>query len=85
MRSGPRPRPPSAAYKRDHMIVLEGVIAKDGSVENLKVYQGVGSIADQAALAAFGKWKFHPASDGKGKAIAVDMLVGIPATVPSTQ
>jgi hypothetical protein len=78
-------RPPIVAYKRDHMIVLEGVIADDGSVEHLKVYQGVGSIADQAALAAFGKWKFHPASDAKGKAIAVDMLVGIPATVPSTQ
>ncbi len=78
-------RPPVAAYKRDHMIVLKGVITTDGAVKNLKVYQGVGSIADQAALAAFGKWKFHPAADAKGKPIAVNMLVGIPATVPRTQ
>jgi hypothetical protein len=78
-------RPPVAAYKRDNMIVLKGIIAIDGAVKDLKVYQGVGSIADQAALAAFGKWKFHPAGDAKGKPIAVDMLVGIPATVPQVQ
>jgi hypothetical protein len=78
-------RPPIAAYKRDHMIVLKGVITTDGTVKSLKVYQGVGSIADQAALAAFAKWKFHPAADAKGKAIAVDMLVGIPATASETQ
>jgi hypothetical protein len=78
-------RPPVAAYKRERMIVLEGVITKDGGVKSLKVYQGVGSIADQAALAAFGKWKFHPAADAKGNPIAVDMLVGIPATVPRSQ
>jgi hypothetical protein len=78
-------RPPVAPYKRDNMIVLKGIITKEGAVKNLKVYQGVGSIADQAALAAFGKWKFHPASDSKGKPIAVDMLVGIPATVPQSQ
>jgi Gram-negative bacterial TonB protein C-terminal len=78
-------RPPIAAYKRDHMIVLKGIIATDGTVKNLKVYQGVGSIADQAALAAFNKWKFHPATDAKGKPIMVDMLVGIPATVSETQ
>lgn len=78
-------RPPVAAYKRDHMIVLKGIITKDGTVKDLKVYQGVGSIADQAALAAFGRWKFHPSADAKGNPIAVDMLVGIPATVPRTQ
>lgn len=78
-------RPPIAAYKRDRMIVLEGVITKGGTVKNLKVYQGVGSVADQAALAAFGKWKFHPAADAKGNPITVDMLVGIPATVPRSR
>lgn len=72
-------RPPIAPYKRDRMIVLRGVIAKDGTVMNLKVFQGVGAIADQAALAAFKKWKFHPASDAHGKSTAVEMLVGIPA------
>jgi len=73
-------RPPIAAYKRDRMIVLEGMIATNGAVQNLKLYQGVGSIADQAALLAFGKWKFHPAGGPDGKPLAVEMLVGIPAT-----
>jgi TonB family protein len=75
-------RPPVSEYKRDRMIVLQGTIEKDGTVKNLKVYQGVGSMADQAALAAFGKWKFHPAIGPNGKPTAVDLLVGIPATLP---
>ncbi len=75
-------RPPIARYKRDRMIVLRGEIAKDGTVKGLKVYQGVGSIADEAALAAFGRWKFHPATRADGKPTAVEMLVGIPATTP---
>jgi hypothetical protein len=73
-------RPPIVAYKRDSMIVLEGTIARDGSVKNLTLYQGVGAVADQAALAAFGKWKFHPAAGSDGKPLTVQMLVGIPAT-----
>lgn len=73
-------RPPIAPYKRDRMIVLKGKIAKNGTVQNLKLYQGVGAVADQAALVAFGKWKFHPANGPHGKPIAVEMLVGIPAT-----
>jgi Gram-negative bacterial TonB protein C-terminal len=73
-------RPPIAAYKRDRMIVLQGVIDKDGAVTNLRLYQGVNTVADQAALAAFGKWKFHPASGADGKPLTVEMLVGIPAT-----
>lgn len=73
-------RPPIDPYKRDNMIVLEGVIDKDGSVQSVKLYEGVGSVADQAAVAAFSKWKFHPATGSNGKAVPVEMLVGIPAT-----
>lgn len=73
-------RPPIEEYKRDRMIVLEGSIGQSGVVQQLKVYQGVGSVADQAALAAFSKWKFHPAGLPNGKPLAVEMLVGIPAT-----
>lgn len=75
-------RPPVPDYKRDHLIVLRGTIDKDGSIKNLKVYQGVSSIADQAAVAAFQKWKFHPAVGPDGKPTAVDLLLGIPATLP---
>jgi hypothetical protein len=74
-------RPPLSQFKRGRMIVLQGTISKDGSVKGLKVYQGVGSVADEAALVAFGKWKFHPATTAKGKPTAVEMLVGIPASV----
>lgn len=72
-------RPPIAAYKRDQTIMLHGIIGKDGAVRDLKIYQGVSAIADQAALTAFGQWKFHPATGPDGKPTAVEVLVGIPA------
>ncbi|HEV2387845.1 MAG TPA: energy transducer TonB [Candidatus Acidoferrales bacterium] len=75
-------RPPVEEYKRDKMIVLRGLLGIDGQVKSLNIYQGVSPIADQAALAAFAAWRFRPASDEHGKPIAVDLLVGIPATVP---
>ena len=59
------------------MIILHGFISADGSVEHLTVYQGVQSVADQAALAAFDKWKFQPAvRDSKN--IPIEILLGIP-------
>jgi hypothetical protein len=36
---------------------------------------------DEAARLAFSKWKFRPATRG-GKAIPVDILVGIPSDPP---
>ncbi len=72
-------RPPIDPYKRDRMIVLKGVITREGKVTNLRLYEGIGSIADEAAMTAFSRWKFHPAQDSKGKPVAVEMLVGIPA------
>ena len=59
------------------MIVLHGIIDKDGAVQKLNIYQGVKNLADQAALAAFDRWKFKPALEN-GKPIAVEILVGIP-------
>lgn len=75
-------RPPVEQFKRDKMIVLRGLLGKDGHVRSLNIFQGVSPMADQAALAAFGAWKFRPASDEHGNPVAVDLLVGIPATVP---
>ncbi len=59
------------------MIILRGIIREDGSVGELRVLQGLLAAVDQAALAAFSRWKFRPALRS-GKPIAVQVLVGIP-------
>ena len=74
-------RPAISAEKANEMIILHGLILEDGSVGDLKILQGVQAEADQAALAAFGRWKFRPALRS-GKPASVEILVGIPATVP---
>jgi len=76
-------RLPVSEDKADKMIVLHGVIRADGSVDELKVFQGVQSDMDQAALAAFGQWKFNPALRAS-EPVAVEVLVGIPARVPKS-
>ena len=59
------------------MIILRGTIKEDGSVADVKIYQGLEPQMDEAAKLAFSKWKFKPAlRDGKN--IAVEFLVGIP-------
>jgi len=63
--------------KKGKPIVLKGVITDDGSVSELKVYQGVVPGMDDAARVAFSRWKFKPALKD-GKAVAVDVLVGVP-------
>jgi Gram-negative bacterial TonB protein C-terminal len=73
-------RPPVPPLKANKLIILKGKIDKDGSVGNLKLLEGVTKAADEAAVAAFARWKFKPALEG-GKPVAVDFLVGIPATV----
>ena len=70
-------RTPVPGPKANHLIILKGVIAADGSVQNLEVYQGVSAEMDKAAQAAFGKWHFKPAMRD-GKAVPVEILVGIP-------
>lgn len=63
--------------KKNKPIVLKGVITEDGTVSELKVFQGVLAGMDDAARVAFSKWKFKPALKD-GKAVAVDVLVGVP-------
>jgi TonB family protein len=79
-RRPPVPVSPSEP-NRNETIILQGVIEEDGSVGELKVYKGVGAI-DQAALAAFRRWKFRPAQR-QSKPIAVEILVGIPIVLPA--
>lgn len=70
-------RTPLPEPKTDHLIILKGIIATDGTVQGLEVYQGVSVELDKAALAAFSQWHFRPAMRD-GRAVAVQILVGIP-------
>jgi TonB family protein len=77
-------RPPVPPDKADEFIILRGVIREDGSVDKLRLLRGVVPLADQAALAAFARWKFRPALR-QGKPVAVEILVGVPAQVEQTR
>jgi len=72
-------RPTLTAEEKKKMIVLHGTIGADGEVHDLTVYRGVENVADQAALAAFAKWKFQPAIHG-GKPVPIEVLLGIPVS-----
>jgi hypothetical protein len=72
-------RVPVPVEKSHRAIVLKGVIAADGSVERLAVYQGVVPEMDEAAKLAFSRWQFKPAMKA-GKPVEVEILVGIPPT-----
>jgi len=62
---------------------LHGHIREDGSVENLEILQGVEPTINEAARAAFARWKFSPALQA-GNPVAVEILVGVPAIVPGS-
>jgi hypothetical protein len=66
--------PPEKAHK---LIVLKGTLRDDGAPENLEIYQSVLPEMDEAARAAFGKWRFKPAMRD-GKPVPVEILIGIP-------
>jgi hypothetical protein len=70
-------RLPVPVEKSHRSIILKGVIAVDGTVQHLVVYQGVVPEMDQAALIAFSRWHFMPAMKD-GKPVEVEILVGIP-------
>lgn len=72
------PVPPEQTGK---MIILHGVLREDGTVEDLKIHRGVQAAMDQAALIAFGRWKFKPALQN-GQPVGVEVLVGVPAQLP---
>ena len=59
-------------------LILKGSIREDGTVANLRVYQGVMREFDELAKATFNLWKFMPATRA-GKPVAVEILVGIPS------
>ena len=65
----------------DKLIVLRGLIDKDGSTHDVHVFQGVLPEMDAEAALAFSNWKFKPATRAS-LPIGVDVLVGIPARLP---
>jgi hypothetical protein len=71
-------RLPVPIEKAHRAIVLKGVIATDGTVQHVTVYEGVLPSMDEAARLAFGKWHFKPAMRN-GKPVEVQILVGIPS------
>ena len=62
-------------------VVLKGRIDEEGKVADLTVYQGLSPEMDAAARQAFSQWTFRPATKS-GKAVSVDVLVGIPSDPP---
>jgi hypothetical protein len=74
------PIPPEKAGK---LIILKGLLRADGLIDQLEVYQGVLTEMDDNARLAFGQWKFKSALR-EGKPIPVQVLVGIPAALPTT-
>ena len=77
-------RPNIPKGKGNEMIILRGVIGKDGSVSALQVLQGLNAEIDRAALAAFGRWRFQPALRA-GKRVSVEIFLGIPARRPQRE
>jgi TonB-like protein len=77
-------RLPVPLEKKLKMIVLKGAITEEGTVANLQIYQSIVPQMDEAARAAFGRWKFKPALRA-GKPVAVEILVGIPPEIPPSR
>lgn len=75
------PRLPIPEDKADKAIVLHGMIREDGTVGELKVFQGLLPELDEAAVAALSRWRFRPALRAN-QPVTVEILVGIPARVP---
>jgi TonB family protein len=76
-------RSPATSELSGAMIILHGIIREDGAVINMEIQQALDPTLDEAALAAFSRWKFSPARRN-GSAVAVEILVGIPAVVPAS-
>jgi hypothetical protein len=70
-------RVPVAPEKAHKMIILKGTIQDDGTPSDLQVYESILPEMDEAAKTALSHWKFKPAMR-EGKAVAVQILVGIP-------
>ena len=67
------PRYPESARMRgiEGQVVIEAIVARDGSVEpGMKVVQSIPAL-DEAALEAFRQWRFTPGRDASGRPLRV--------------
>ena len=84
-RENPPPRYPRIARKRGYQgtVVLEVLVAREGEVEDLKIYQSSGYKAlDKAALSSVRHWIFTPGRRGD---VVVDMWVRVPIAFRLTE
>ena len=58
-------------------VILSAVIRNDGAVDHVKLIKSVDERLDTAAIAALGKWKFHPALRA-GVPVDIEVVVRIP-------
>ncbi len=65
-------------------VILYGVIGTDGSIDRIQLVRGVDQTLDANSIAAFGQWKFHPATKD-GQAVPVEAIVHIPFHEPPRQ
>jgi protein TonB len=72
--------PEGVAQKLQGPVVLQAVIARDGSVEDLKLVRGY-FILGRAAIAAVKQWRFQPYSIN-GHAAATQTVITINFTYP---
>ena len=65
-------------------VVLYAVIRTDGSVDSIQLVRGLDKQLDANSVAAFGQWKFHPATKD-GEPVALEAIVHIPFKEPERQ
>jgi TonB family protein len=65
-------------------VILYGVIRTDGSVDSIQIVRGVDKTLDANSIAAFGQWKFRPATKD-GQAVPVEAIIHIPFHEPPQQ
>jgi TonB family protein len=58
-------------------VVVEATIGTDGVVSDLKAIEDPDARLTAAALEAVARWRFEPARDAKGKAVAVRFTVTV--------
>jgi TonB family protein len=62
-------------------VILYAVIRHDGSVDSIQLVRGVDTQLDANSIAAFGEWRFEPATK-EGQPIDLEAIIHIPFHAP---
>jgi TonB family protein len=65
-------------------VILYAVIRTDGSIDSIQLVRGLDKQLDANAIAAFGQWKFSPATKS-GQPVAIEAIIHIPFRGPQRQ